>query len=314
MRTAPAEVLVLELDDRGALVSRIEPEGAYGWQAIEQAVDRHPDTATTTAMNDAQLQTAVKQRVVDGTFDAHESVGHEQSVKVDFGRRGDAFGRLIHERGRRLRRRSLLASRLRWQFQRPDPGSLDDNLEASYLDDDAPATAHLPDNALAKRRLHLVANAEPRVHGGSLLFPLCPAPNAGGESRRSEGLRPVGGRRALLHQRRRHAGPDRQTMVLEDVGGEAIDQDLFAAVSTLGLSRGWVRTLHSLSAWLVRCPGVKARRTRYEMQINDPARRSVAYAGYLIEADALAPYPFAVNTINRIAPDLYRLTLTIDRQ
>ena len=52
----------------------------------------------------------------------------------------------------------------------------------------------------------------------------------------------------------------------------------------------------------------------YELLINDTARRRVVHAGYAIEATELAPYPFAIATINPIAPGDYRLTLKLSRQ
>lgn len=53
--------------------------------------------------------------------------------------------------------------------------------------------------------------------------------------------------------------------------------------------------------------------TRYALQVNDPVRRRVVHAGYVIQVDDLSPYPFTIATINPIPSDEYRVTLTFDR-
>jgi hypothetical protein len=55
---------------------------------------------------------------------------------------------------------------------------------------------------------------------------------------------------------------------------------------------------------------VRGNASRYDLQINDPVRRSVIHAGYVITATELGPYPY---TINPTDPASYRLTLTVEK-
>jgi hypothetical protein len=68
--------------------------------------------------------------------------------------------------------------------------------------------------------------------------------------------------------------------------------------------------IHAGDATVVIAARVGGDTSRYTLQINDPARRSVVHAGYVITATELAPYPYTVNPID---PASYRLTVKIDK-
>lgn len=48
---------------------------------------RSPDAPAAAAVNDAQSKPSREQRVVDRHLDAHESVGHRQTVEINLGGR-----------------------------------------------------------------------------------------------------------------------------------------------------------------------------------------------------------------------------------